>query len=115
MLDLIHQSLVGQFDASFLLLKQCAERCPEEQWDKPVLKLRFCQVVFHAIFFTDFYLEPSEGSMQSQQFHRDHPELFQDYEELEPREQKNLYELAGTVDYLEFCRSKARQVIPSET
>lgn len=109
------EHLVKQFDASLCMLHQCIRNCPESIWTSRLLELRFCQVAFHALFFTDYYLESSPDSFRGQRFHIDHEHIFRDYEELEYRPQVLTYEQEFVTSYLFFCRQKAADVICNET
>lgn len=115
MLDTFKQLLAHQYEAAFCTLNACIERCPEAAWNGPVGNLAFCQVTFHALFFADFYLGEDEQSLQRQQFHLDNKHIFRDYEELEDRRQQLLYDRPSLQAYLQHCRSKASQVIATET
>ncbi len=115
MLETLQEMLAHQFEAVFCTLNTCVERCPEESWDAPVANLAFCQVTFHTLFFTDFYLGQNEDLLRRQKFHRDHADFFRDYEELQDRPQQLFYDRQGVRIYLEHCRSKASEVIAAET
>jgi len=105
----------GQYEATLCMLSRCIDQCPESLWNKPVGNLKFCQVVFHALFFTDFYLEDSDRSFRDQPFHRENADFFRDYEELEYVEQKQLYDRASIRNYLQHCRAKFASVVADET
>ncbi len=115
MLDIFQKLIANQYEASLCTLNACVEKCPENAWRGPVVNLKFCQVVFHTAFFTDYHLGVSEESFRQQPFHLEHAAVFRDYEELEPRAQIHFYEKAWIKVYLQFCREKAVQVAHSET
>lgn len=115
MLDTFKGLIVNQFEAAFCTLQTCIDRCPDSAWDAPVANLKFCQVAFHTLFFTDFYLGPNADALRLQPFHRDHERFFRDYEELEDRPQVLLYDKPSIKTYLEHCRKKAADVIAAET
>ncbi len=75
----------------------------------------FCQVAFHTLFFTDYYLGREEHGFRDQPFHRDNPKFFRDYEELEDRKQELLYDRPTIRAYLDHCRRKAADAIAGET
>lgn len=107
--------LIRQFEAALCTLNACIDQCPESGWNEPVGNLAFCQVAFHALFFTDYYLGPNEGALRGQPFHRQHADFFRDYEELQPRKQQLLYDRPSIQTYLAHCRGKAEEVVASET
>jgi hypothetical protein len=85
-------------------------------WNCRVGNLAFCQVAFHALFFTDFYLGgPNEDAFRGQPFHRENGPIFRDYEELEERVQVLLYDKPAIKAYLMHCREKASQAIRAES
>ena len=116
MLETYKQSIANQLEAALCMLDLCVERCPDAMWNGRVGNLAFCQVAFHTLFFTDFYLGgPDEESFRSQPFHVANRHIFRDYEELEDRVQVLLYDKPGIKAYCGHCRIKASQVIAAET
>lgn len=115
MLQPVKSSLASQYEAAFCTLNLCIDRCPEAAWNAPVGTLRFCQAVFHTLFFADMYLGRDVESLRRQVFHTGNPGFFADYEELEDRVQRNTYDRATTSKYLGHCRAKASDTMASET
>jgi hypothetical protein len=115
MLDTLKDALAHQYEAALCTLNACVDSCPDTAWNAPVANLAYCQVAFHALFFTDLYLGPNVESLREQPFHRDNAQVFHDYEELEDRKQQILYDKQFIKSYLGHCRSKALQVIAAET
>ncbi len=115
MVDTFKALIAKQFEAALCTLHTCVEQCPPVAWDAPVAKLAFCQAAFHAVFYADCYLGPDTESLNQQAFHRDNPDIFRDYEELEDREQKLRYDKESIITYSAFCRRKASEVIAAET
>lgn len=116
-MDLLPELLAHQYEAALCTLHLAIVRCPDADWPKPVANLKFCQAAFHAVFFTDVYLQPSEDidALKAQAFHRDHAADFRDYEELEDRPQVLMYAKPFVLDYLQHARRKARQTIERES
>ena len=115
MLDTTKRLLANQFEAAFCTLGACLDRCPAGAWNGPVANYKFCQLAFHALLFADYYLGEDAESFRLQQFHRDHPDIFRNYEEFEPRPPVLLYDLASIKLYLVYCRGKASEAIAAET
>jgi len=115
MLQTLQRLTTRQFQAALCTLNACITRCPDQAWDAPVARLKFCQAAFHVLFFADFYLGPDEASFKSQPFHENHPDFFRDYEEFAHREQTLLYDKPTTQAYLQHCLNKAQQIIPAES
>ncbi len=115
MLEVTKRLLANQMDGALQMLASCIEQCPESAWNAPVANLAFCQAVFHTLFFTDCYLGQDTPSLREQAFHREHPEFFRTYEELEDKPQELLYDRPMIREYLRHCRAKASDVIAAET
>jgi hypothetical protein len=115
MLNTYKRLTARQYQAALCTLGLCIDRCPQAAWNEPVAKLKFCQVAFHTLFFTDFYLGPDRASFKQQAFHVKNPDFFRDYEELVRRRQRLLYDKAGVQRYLKHCRAKVSQTIRAET
>ena len=107
--------LIGQFQAALSTLGQAMDGCPLSDWHESQGDYPFSQVVFHTLFFTDYYLQRNPNSFRSQEFHRNHPDLFQDYEELQWREPRNTYDRSCCGEYLQFCIDKNAAVIAEDT
>jgi hypothetical protein len=67
------------------------------------------------LFFTDHYLGPDAESVREQPFHRQHPQFFREYEELQDKKQELLYDRPTVKEYLEHCRKKVSTVVAAET
>ncbi len=117
MRDTLTELLAHQFEASLCTLHLAVARCPESSWNEPVAAWKFCQAAFHAVFFADIYLQPSDdvAALKRQAFHVEHKADFRDYEELEDREQVLLYEKPFVLSYLQYVRGKAQEVIARES
>lgn len=103
--------LDDQFTAGLCVLNFCIDRCPPEEWDQAHGDFPFCQVVFHALFFTDFYLDPDRERFKDQDFHKSRRDSFRDYEEFEPRLAEHLYSREFCREYLEFCLEKVHSTV----
>ena len=54
----------SQYHASLEMLKQVVEGCSPELWDSPEHKNRYWNVAAHILFYTHFYLHPTEQDFQ---------------------------------------------------
>lgn len=115
MLDVFKTLIAHQFEAALCTLNACVDRCPEATWMTRVANYKFCQVVFHTLFFTDYYLGPNEEAFRRQPFHRNNEQFFGDYEEFEDRAPVRLYDKPPIYTYITHCRTKATEVIAAET
>ncbi len=103
----IRTALAAQLGATLDTLLYCIDHCPEDQWHERHGDYPFSQVVFHTLFYCDFYLSDGMADFRSQAYHTARKGFFSDYEELEDRIPVKLYERAMVVEYLEFCKAKA--------
>jgi hypothetical protein len=117
MLDTLKDLLAHQYEASLATLNLAIARCPDALWHQPVATWRFCQAAFHAVFFADVYLQPTddEDAVKRQPFHIAHSADFRDYEEMQDRQQVLLYDKPFVQAYLQDVRRKARETIASAT
>ncbi len=114
-LETVTQVILSQYEAALSTLGWCIDSCPDEAFNAPVIELAFCQTAFHALFYCDYYLGEDEATFKSQAFHVEHADVFRDYEELEYRKQRHLYERAFLLTYLEHCVEKARVSLANAT
>ena len=56
-------AIQSQFLATLEMLKGAIEKCPAEIWADPEPKNKFWHMAFHALFFTHFYLHPTQVYM----------------------------------------------------
>lgn len=115
MLDIIKTLLTHQYEAALCNLNACIDQCPNDRWQSLVRELTFDQVVLHTLFYADLYLGRDEASFRAQPFHRDNPDFFRDYEELQDRKPELHYDRAPIRRYLQHCRAKAAAMIATET
>lgn len=87
----------------------------DADWASPHWDAPFCQVVFHALFYADFYLGHDSIPFKGQGFHRSHKDTFTDYEELEDRTPTCHYSKEFCLHYLAFCLAKVGQGMEAET
>jgi hypothetical protein len=106
-LHAINDAAHSQLLASLATLRNCIESCPSDEWDKSHGDYPFSQVAFHALFYFDYYLSEGDEDFKAQAFHIQNKAVFADYEELEDRKAKNLYERPFLKRYCDHCAAKA--------
>lgn len=104
-----------QLQAALSTLEYCINECPTEEWQEKHKDAPFSQVVFHTLFYCDFYLSGDEAEFKNQAFHRENMGTFDDYEELEYRAAVHLYEKEFVIKYLKYCREKIRLKLQNQT
>jgi uncharacterized damage-inducible protein DinB len=108
MIDHIKQILTGQFEAALCMLNHCIIACPQQRWEDKIANNTFRQVAYHALFFTDLYLSPSEDNFQLRDFH------FRGGDERQPVVSAGLTK-EETLAYVQICRQKMIGTLASET
>jgi hypothetical protein len=102
----VKQTLRNQMLAALATLNQCMQNCPADEWQKSHNDAPFSQVLFHTLFYTDFYLSPNEHEFKLQLFHRQNKAIFRDYEEFEYKKSEQIYTREEILVYLKFCHDK---------
>jgi hypothetical protein len=66
----IQAVLKSQYHASLAMLRDAIDACPAGLWTDASYVNQFWQVAYHALFYTDFYLQPSESAFVPWEHHR---------------------------------------------
>ena len=108
MIEKLRETLIGQFEAALAMLSHSAAACPVEHWEGRIANNSFRQVAYHALFFVDCYLSPSENDFQLRELHQrggDEREAV-----VSPGLSKD-----ETIAYATICRQKVGEIVLSET
>ncbi len=62
--------IAGQFRAALAMLRHTVENCPEALWTDESYHNRFWHIAYHSVFYTHFYLHPTEQSFVPWAKHR---------------------------------------------
>ena len=73
----IQAVLKSQYHASLSMLRETIDACPPELWTDASYVNQFWHVAYHALFYTDFYLQPSESTFIAWEHHRAEHNFFQ--------------------------------------
>ena len=96
----------SQYRASLAMLRQAVEKCPEELWEDTSYVNPFWHVVFHVLFYTHFYLGPTEADFVPWVKHRDEiVSLETPVMELTP------YSKADMLEYIAHCLEQVEQQV----
>src|SRR5882757_7723486 len=68
MIDYVRQMLIQEFEAALCMLSHCIDACPEDHWDDKIANGTFRWVTYHALFYLDLYLSPSEHDFKPRDF-----------------------------------------------
>ena len=60
----------SQYHASLSMLRDAIDSCPADLWTDDSYVNQFWQVAYHTLFYTDFYLQPSESVFVPWEHHR---------------------------------------------
>jgi hypothetical protein len=93
----------SQYLATLAMLKQAIEKCPDALWDDPADKNRFWQVAYHALFYTQLYLQPTEQDFRPWAKHRNGADLSQPADP---------YSKAEVLEYFAFCKQQVAELVP---
>jgi hypothetical protein len=108
MIDFIKQVFIGQFEASLAMLNQCLEACPPEHWEGNIANGTFRWVAYHALFFTDLYLSPSNEAFELRELNE------HGGDERQPVACVGLAK-EDALTYVQICLQKMRDAIAAET
>ena len=103
-------AIQSQFLATLEILKKTIEGCPDEMWADPEPKNKFWHIAFHALFFTHFYLHPTQDDFIAWEKHRD------EVTSLKPSDDQNSvapYSQAELREYLVFCQEQVKEKVAS--
>ena len=98
----------SQYHASLAMFKQVIEGCPPELWDAPEHKNRFWNVASHTLFYTHFYLHPTEADYQPW------PKISLDARVFDPPEdgsEKQPTSKKEVLDYLAFIQDQVDPMV----
>lgn len=108
MIDSIKQLLVGQYEAALCMLNQCASACPAEHWEGTIASDTFRQIIYHTLFYVDYYLSPGEQAFELRALNR------RGGDERGPDLSPGLSR-EDTLAYVALCREKAIASCAAET
>jgi hypothetical protein len=66
----VQAAIRDQYHAALAMLRQEIERCPDDLWLAGEHPRAFWRIVYHALFFTHFYLQPSLETFRDWEKHR---------------------------------------------
>ncbi|HVP10659.1 MAG TPA: DinB family protein [Phycisphaerae bacterium] len=108
MIEYVRQIITGQFEAALSMLNECVRMCPPEHWEGKIANDAFRQIAYHALFYVDLYLSPSEEAFKLREFHR------RGGDERSPALSPGLSQ-EDTLAYAAICRQKMIDTLAAET
>lgn len=106
MIDSVKKSLWRQMGASIDMLENAITLCPDSLWNN---ERQFWYWSYHCIFWTDYYLE-----LDPENFYPPVPFTLSEFEPGGVMPER-VYTKSELLDYLQFCRKKAHELIQSFT
>lgn len=98
--------ICSQYLAALKMLEQAIDKCPASLWNHVDDSAMFWQVAYHALFYTNLYLSPTEAEFTPW------PNYRQGYQTMGPDSEKP-YQKADLLEYVAFCRQLIEQQAPA--
>jgi DinB superfamily len=110
----IRQATLKQYRAGLKMLGQAMELCPDDLWFSNDYRNRFWHIAYHAMFYTHFYLQPSEHDFQPWTKHVSNSNYLgpRPWAKDEPFQLPQPYTKAELDEYLKLCYSQAERQVP---
>jgi hypothetical protein len=102
------KAIQSQYHASLDMMRQVIGKCPDPLWLSTNSKNHYWRIVFHALFYTHLYLQPTEGDFVRWSGHRDEGQFLGRTPwppHAEPKIGKP-YEKEELLEYLDFCHAE---------
>lgn len=64
------ESFKRQYHLSFEMLRECIKKCPDDVWTSGKQPRVFWRIAYHAVYYTDRYLQQDEHSFKPWALHR---------------------------------------------
>lgn len=105
----INEIILSQFGASIEMMENAIKTCPENLWSDRTQKPEYWYLVYHTLFWLDFYLTENPDDYNP-------PDQFT-LTELDPDGilPDRVYTKDELLNYLKFCRSKCEKTITNLT
>lgn len=103
--------LVSQFRATFAMLRDCIEMCPEDAWAQGEHPRTFWRITYHALYYTHLYLSPTVEDFEPWERHVPHARVLWDDDEdgVPPRE--TTFSRADLLGYLDDLHGRVPEFI----
>jgi len=77
MIELVKQTLLGQYEAALAMTKLRIEACPDEHWETKVGEGTIKQDAYHLLFWANYYLTEHESKFVPNEFNERGGDEFQ--------------------------------------
>jgi hypothetical protein len=101
----VQAALKSQYHAAPKTLRQAIEKCPDAMWDDPAdAPGRFWRVVYHTLFYANFYLQQEQERFTPWAQHRDEAQFMESVPwESRPPKPCAPYNRADLLEYWHIC------------
>ena len=108
MIEVIRQSLIGQYEAVLRMMHECVRSCPPQHFEGKIANDTFRQIAYHTLFWLDYYLGESEDAFVLRELN------LRGGDERSPTLSPGLSQ-AETLEYALLCRRRIQESISTES
>lgn len=109
----IKHAINSQYHAALDMLEHAIQGCPDDLWDSGAYKNRSWNIVIHVLFYTHFYLQPSEADFVPMAGSNIEYRKLGEYSNVDADGKvPDANSKAQLLDYLALCREEADKQIP---
>lgn len=103
----VKDALKGQLHASFRMLRECIEVCPQNVWLDGEFPRSYWRIAYHAVFYAHLYMGQSEADFKPWHKHKyEATELWaEDATEMQP------FSKAEVLEYLDYVRELINETV----
>ena len=96
------------------MLRNVVELCPEDLWFSTEYQNRFWHIVYHSLFYTHLYVQPSEGDFQAWSKHVPNSNYLgpRPWAKNEPFRRPEPYAKSDIQEYSELCLAEVEKQVP---
>jgi len=107
-------TVARQYGAALDMLGQAIVLCPEALWLAEGHKNRYWHIAYHTLFYTHFYLQPSEAAFQAWGKHRPDSQYLggRPWAKVEMPKVEPPYPKEEVLEYYQFCRAEVQARVP---
>jgi hypothetical protein len=108
------QPILHQYRAALEMLHRAIAACPDHLWFSVEYRNRFWHIAYHSVFYTHFYLQPSEGDFQPWGKHVANSNYLgpRPWAKNEPYQIPEPYAKPDVEEYLNLCRGEVEKQVP---
>src|SRR5262245_22629850 len=105
----LRTAIISQYSAALEMMRQTILKCPDSFWYIAPIRNQFWRVAYHVLFYTHFYLHPTEKDFVPWLKHRNEVESYVKEEPEQPDAKS--YSREESLEYLDFCLEQVQSQI----